>query len=482
MKTLNTMLLMALLGLHSGVQAAEIALPEMGDSAGELISPQEEFQIGQGFFWQLQNTTDLVEDPEVTTYIQSLGDRLVSHSDEPGRPFQFFMVPNPVINAFAAPGGFIGVNTGLLLAADTEDELASVLAHEISHVTQRHILRSFENYQRLTVPRTAALVAAALLGVASPAAGQAALLSVQAGTVQSQIDYTRAHEAEADNIGMQTLVASGFDPNAMPSFFEKLQQASRFYGGDSVPEFLRTHPVTTNRIAEARGRASQLRSQPALRDLKQFYLVKEKVRVMMAKDAADLIAFYEPAMKQAKGIQLDALHYGYAMALLKSNAFTRAREALTPLIKQDRDQLAYAILLADIELAVGNVAAALSIYEENQKLYPDDAALILKQVNVLLCLGCPVDAEKLLNTQLAFNQNPSAVYKLMAQAKKQMGQNSESHAWYAEYYYSAGRLKAAVDQLKLAAESAGHDEYQRAKIASRLREVENSLALMEQER
>jgi predicted Zn-dependent protease len=225
--------------------ALDIALPEMGDSAGELISPREEQEIGQAFFWRLQQSTDLVEDPEVNSYIQSLGYRLASNSNEPNLNYTFFVVPDATVNAFATPGGYVGVNSGLILTAANEDELASVMSHEIAHITQRHILRSFENSKRMTIPRTAAMIAAALLGAADPKAGSAAIMAVQAGSIQSQIDYTRANEAEADNIGMQTLVKSGFNPDAMPSFFEKLQQASRFYGGDAIPEFLRTHPVTT---------------------------------------------------------------------------------------------------------------------------------------------------------------------------------------------------------------------------------------------
>ena len=160
--------------------AAEIALPEIGDSAGALISPQQEYRIGQAFFWRLQQSVDLVDDPEVNHYIKSLGQRLVSNSDAPALPFKFFMVPDPRVNAFAAPGGFIGVNAGLLLTSQQEDELASVLAHEIAHVTQRHLLRSLEKQQQGSIPRAIALLSAALLAAVDPQAGVAALTVVQA--------------------------------------------------------------------------------------------------------------------------------------------------------------------------------------------------------------------------------------------------------------------------------------------------------------
>lgn len=464
----------------STATAMDIALPEMGDSAGAIISPRDEFQIGQAFFWRLQQSTELVSDPEVENYIQTLGYRLVSNSDDPARDFTFFVVPDPAINAFAAPGGFIGVNSGLLLAADTEDEVASVMAHEIAHVTQRHILRSIERNRRMTIPRTAAMIAAALLGVADPSVGSAAIMAVQAGDIQSQLDYSRAHESEADNIGMETLVASGFNPGAMPTFFEKLQQASRYFGGDAVPEFLRTHPVTSSRIADARGRAAQLKVQKHLGDELSFYLIKEKLRVLMAQNMGELLRHYDYALNQDDVSHKQAVQYGHALALLKKGDLTKARSIIQTLIDSDHERLAYQLAMADIEMAVGRVDAALAIYDENQRLYPDDQALSMKQVNALLRIGRPQQAANLLQAQLNLGNNSRDVYKLMAQAKGALGQKSQSHVWLAEFYYRSGLLRAAVDQLQLAAESAGRDEYQRARIASRLREVENAIAQMEQ--
>lgn len=468
-----------LLMLSTQLRAADIALPEMGDSAGALISPFEEFQIGQAFYWRLQQSVDLIEDPEINSYLSNLGYRLAASSDDPARTYTFFMVPDKSVNAFAAPGGFIGVNSGLILTAETEDEVASVLAHEIAHVTQRHILRSFDKSQRMSIPMTAAMIGAALLGVADPKMASAAMMAVQAGNVQMQLDYTRANEAEADNVGMQTLVRSGYDPQAMPSFFEKLQQQSRYYGGDAVPEFLRTHPVTLSRIAEARGRAVKYQTRTRLTDHLEFYLMREKLRVMMTDNVADLLTYYEKQVKDNASAS-PAIKYGYARALLKSGQFTLAREQLQPLIDKDRDRLTYQLTLADIELAVGRTASALAIYEDNQKLYPDDRALTLKQVTVLLQTGHARQAAQMLQKQLDLGEQSRELYQLLAQAQGDMGMQSQAHSALAEYYYLSGRLKSAADQLRLAAEAAGHDEYQRAKIASRLRQIENQLSLLEQ--
>lgn len=462
------------------IQAADIALPEIGDSAGALISPQQEYQIGQGFFWHLQQSVELVDDPEVNSYLQSLGYRLVANSDAPHLPFTFFMVPASSVNAFAAPGGFIGVHSGLLITSQTEDELASVLAHEIAHITQRHLLRSYEKAKQRSLPMTIGMIAAALLAAADRQAGAAAIMAVQAGGVQSQLNFTRANESEADNLGMLTLVRSGFDAQAMPTFFERLQQSSRFYTGNAVPEFLRTHPVTTSRIADARGRAVTYPLKRQLSDRLQFYLIREKLRVMLTSDIAQLIQLYASTLQTGNSSSETAARYGYSLALATVGDYHQARKVLQELIDQDDDRLSYQLALADIEIAVGRLSAALKIYQENQKLYPDDQALTLNQVKALLQADLPQQATPLLLRQLELGSPSGQLYKLLSQAKAEMGEKSQSHSWLAEYYYISGRLEQAADQLRLAADFAKGDEFQLAKINARLRNIEISLAQVEE--
>ncbi|HAD31600.1 MAG TPA: peptidase M48 Ste24p [Methylophaga sp.] len=458
----------------------DIALPEMGDSAGALVSPVEEYQVGQSFYWSLQQSVTLVDDPEVNSYINSLGHRLVTNSDDPGRSFTFFVVPDNSVNAFAAPGGFIGIHTGLMLTSEAESELASVMAHEIAHVTQRHILRNFERSKRMSIPMTAAMIAAALLGVADPSAGSAAIMAVQAGNVQMQLDYSRAHEAEADNLGMQTLVNAGFDPNAMPRFFERLQIAGRFYGGDQIPEFLRTHPITVSRIADARGRAANLEPRPQIRDTKKFYLMREKVRVMTSANLRELIKTYEDKLKENTTEDQSVTRYGYALALLKNSNYTQARDEINDLIDLDDNQLSYHLVLADIEIALGRMDAALAIYNDFQRVYPDDWALSIKQVQALLRANEPRKAITILQRQLDVGESSADLYRLLAKAYGDMGQKSKSHVWLAEHYHSSGQLMQAADQLRIAADYARGDEFELAKISSRLRQVETDIAMMEE--
>ena len=458
----------------------DIALPEMGDSAGALVSPVEEYQVGQSFYWSLQQSVTLVDDPEVNSYINSLGHRLVTNSDDPGRSFTFFVVPDNSVNAFAAPGGFIGIHTGLMLTSEAESELASVMAHEIAHVTQRHILRNFERSKRMSIPMTAAMIAAALLGVADPSAGSAAIMAVQAGNVQMQLDYSRAHEAEADNLGMQTLVNAGFDPNAMPRFFERLQIAGRFYGGNQIPEFLRTHPITVSRIADARGRAANLEPRPQIRDTKKFYLMREKVRVMISSNLRELIKTYEDKLKDNTAEDESVTRYGYALALLKNSNYTQARDEINDLIDLDDNQLSYHLVLADIEIALGRMDAALAIYNDFQRVYPDDWALSIKQVQALLRANQPRKAITILQRQLDVGESSADLYRLLAKAYGDMGQKSKSHVWLAEHYHSSGQLMQAADQLRIAADYARGDEFELAKISSRLRQIETDIAMMEE--
>lgn len=269
------------------IKANEIELPEIGDRSGATISPEQERDIGREFMRQLHNSVTIIDDPEIATYLQSLGYQLVANSDNRGQEFTFFIVQDSTINAFAAPGGYVGVHSELIKNTRTESELAAVMAHEIAHVTQHHLARAFEQGSRLSLPMAAAIVAAILLGMGTqnPDAGFAGMMAAQAGAAQLQINFTRSNEEEADRIGMQTLIRAGFDPFAMPAFFERLEQVSRYYGPEP-PEFLSTHPVTRNRIADATGRAEALVTTPQLtaRNQLQFYLMRSKLQVLTSDD------------------------------------------------------------------------------------------------------------------------------------------------------------------------------------------------------
>ncbi len=294
-------------------------LPEIGSSADATLTRDEEYQIGRMVVRSLRDQGQIVEDPEINDYVQNLGSRIAAQAQEGGQPFLFFVVKDNGINAFALPGGFIGVNHGLILATANESQLAGVLAHEIAHVTQRHIARSIRAQGRQSIASAAAILAAILIGAATGAsdAVQAGIAIAQGTAAQQRINFTRANEYEADRVGIGFLAASGFDPNSMADFFETLGRRSGLSVNSRVPEFLQTHPVSSNRIAEARGRAQQLRV--AVRPQQPTWaLVRERIRVVAAPADADIRPYY--AARRERGVLTPAERYGEALANLAAGS------------------------------------------------------------------------------------------------------------------------------------------------------------------
>ncbi|TQU13952.1 M48 family peptidase [Xanthomonas perforans] len=245
--------------------AQESRLPDIGSSAGELLTPARQAEYGRMMLAELRNYDYVLDDPLITDWLQTMGTRLGANSDQPQQPFTFFMLRDRQINAFATLGGYIAVNAGLVLTAEREDEVAAVLSHEIAHVTQQHVLRGVERAQRDQIPillgMLAAVVAAQQAGGNSKGDATMATITSAMGLMQQrQIDYTRSNESEADRLGIRTLARSGYDVDAMAGFFERMSVAMRANeGGYSAPDFLQTHPVTVTRISEAKSRAEQMK-------------------------------------------------------------------------------------------------------------------------------------------------------------------------------------------------------------------------------
>ncbi|CAH9015296.1 M48 family metalloprotease [Candidatus Nitrosacidococcus sp. I8] len=466
-----------LIGLR--VNADEIKLPEMGDHSAVTLSPEQERRIGQQFMQQLRGAVPIVDDPELTTYIQSLGYKLVAQSDNGGQNFTFFIIKNPTINAFAAPGGYIGIHSELILNTQTEGELAAVMAHEIAHITQHHLARSFEHSSRLSLPMTAAILAAIIAGAASgnPDAAMAGLIAAQAGSTQSQINTTRANEKEADRIGMQTLSKSGYDPFAMPSFFERLQQASRYYGLEP-PEILSSHPVTRNRIADAVGRAEKLVTNNTRQllvknenDLK-FYLMRARLQVLSSEDDSETVKYFNQSLKTGHYLNKEATQYGYALALDNAGNRNEAKRQILALLERDKDNLTYQLAFAEIEESIGQLKTAFDIYKKALDLYPSDYTIVINYTQALLRNNQPHIARDLLRAQMELGQKNGWTYLLLARAEENIGNQAESHRWMAEYYYDYGQIGMAISQLKLASKSIGNDFHEHSKIDARLRELE----------
>ncbi|MDD5227814.1 MAG: M48 family metalloprotease [Methylococcales bacterium] len=431
----------------------KIELPDMGDSAGALISPAEEKQFGEAFFRSLHNQVVINQDSEIQQYIQTIGEKLVAHSDTPNYPFHFFVVLENDINAFAGPGGYIGVNSGLILMTDAESELASVMAHEIAHVTQRHLYRSYEASSRLSIPMAAATLGAILLGTQSAAAGQAAIMAIQAGSVQFQIDFTREHEAEADRVGMQTLSNSTYDPRSMPTFFERLQQSTR-YSGQNVPEFLRTHPVTASRISDSRGRADNYpyKQYP---DSLTYQLIKTKLQVLLGNDSNDIRAILQARLHQGLPEQRTVAQYGLGLLALKTQNFAEAETIFQTLVKDNPEQSHYAAALARTALESNNYKLALTRYQKLATQFPDNDAIRLEYVGASLKTGDPSTAKNVLIALSPKTQKLPIFSQLLAQVYGDLNQPAESHRYLADYYFAIGETQQAILQLQLAQQIKG---------------------------
>lgn len=445
-------------------------LPDIGDPSGAIISPEQERRLGEAFMRSARSQLVFIEDPEINQYIQNLGYHLASNSDNPHLNFTFFIIDAPSINAFAAPGGFIGIHSGLFLTSQSEAELAAVLAHEIAHVTQRHLARTIEAASQMSLPRAATLLAAILLSTQSAQAGQAALATVAAGAYQQQINFTRANEQEADRLGMQVLHQSRFDPNAMPAFFGRMHQNSRLYG-DQIPEFLRTHPIDTSRIADAQARAEKYPKQ-LFDDSLEFHLIREKLRVLTQTNMLQTVAYFEGRLRNAQYRHREATLYGYALALLKNGRHDDADKILKQLRKTGNTRIGYVDAAAQIALAQRKSDQAIALYQDALELYPHNTQLTIGLAKTYLQTGAPAQAKQLLQEQLRFESISGTIYQLLARASKENKQPADAHYFQAEYFYYKDQLQLALEQLELAQKIEKTDFVQRAKIDARVKTIQ----------
>ncbi len=458
MKVNKNPLFLALLTFHllvSGTSIAkELQIPDMGDSTGALISPAQEKILGESFFRSIRTQLDISFDPDIQHYIQTIGQALVANSDNPTQEFYFFVVLSDDINAFAGPGGYIGINSGLILSSASESELASVMAHEIAHVTQRHIYRAYEASSRMSLPAAAAMIAAIIIATQAPEVGIGALSAIQAGSLQMQIDFTRDNEQEADRIGIKILERSGFDPRSMPTFFEKLQHASRYYG-EGAPEFLRTHPVTASRISDTRGRAEKYpyRQVP---DSQDYRLTKAKLRIGSDNTKLnDLITYFQNKLDQGTAEQRAAMQYGLGLTFIKKQQFKQAENIFLSLNKRYPKQREYLTALAQLAVDQQDFESAKKRYLQLQRQQPGNAEYQFEYISILLKSNQPRLALQHLKLIDYSNQQLPRYFLLLARSYGDLGQNIKLHRYMAEYFYATGQTNAAIMQIKLAQKDKG---------------------------
>ena len=418
---------------------------------------------------ELRNTVGIVDDPQIAEYVQRLGNKLIASSDTADYPFRFFVVESPTINAFAAPGGYVGFNTGLILAADSESELASVFAHEIAHVTQQHIARQIEISARSTPLAIAGFLAALLIGTQNANAGAAAAAAVQGAQAQNQLDFSRAFEREADRVGIRLLRRAGYDPQGMAEFFNKLQTASRYY--TRPPEFLSTHPVTTSRIAEARSFASESGYKQHASSL-DFYLTRAKIRVNQSRNPSQALQHFDAEIRKAHGAARAGASYGRALTLARIGRAGEARQELATLAGQFRKSLAIQVALAQAELAADQRKPAMRRLQSHFAANPNSAMLAHALAESQLQNQSARAALRVVEEHQRIAGTSAESEKLRARALAALGQQAESRIALAEHFYLQGLLGEAIGQLKLAAQVADLSFYQSSRIEARLADIE----------
>ncbi len=463
-------LLSLLLLLPQQVFSLDIKLPDMGDPADALMTPAAEKRLGRAFIRNLQQRERFIEEAVFEEYIESLGHRLAAKSDDPGRHFRFYLIENPVVNAFAAPDGHIGVYSGLVLTSESESELASVLAHEIAHVTQKHLFRTFYRAQQMSMPAAMALLAAVLIGVGGGGQfGQAAVAGIQAGMIQDQIDYTRHNEKEADRVGMDILSRSKYDPRAMPVFFKRMGRANQSYS-TKLPEFLRTHPVTTNRIADALGRAERYPYKQHNEDIR-YHLLRAWLKYRSFNRPSKAVAHFKDSLESGRYRNKEAQEYGYALALTHSRKYDQARTLLKRLLGKRSQMVEYRLALAQLEQNSGNKTEAARLIREGKKLHPNSKALALSYVELLEQNGNHKGAVNVLAKLIQQNPTDPNLYLKLSRATGKQGKNAEAHGYLAEHYYLQGQLKSGIHQLEIALREPKLSDYQAAKLAARLKTI-----------
>lgn len=420
-------------------------LPEIGASGFSSLSIEKERQIGNIMMRQLRASQPLINDPVLMEYINDLGNRLVRNADDVNYSFEFFLINNKELNAFAFFGGHVGIHGGLVTAADTESELASVIAHEISHVTQRHLARRMAAQSRTQPLSMAGLITGVLLTLVNPTVGMAALSTSIAASTQMGINYTRGNEKEADRVGIALLANSGFNPMGAPNFFAKMAEKYRYQS--KPPAMLLTHPLPESRISDARLRAQNLPSRPDTPSL-AFELTKARLTARYEGNPRDNIKKYQRILTKNQYVIREAAMYGLAISYYENKNFQQAVDILQILQRKDKNNLFYADVLTDCYIALKNFDGAIKMMAELNLLMPNNQVVALNYANVLAEAKQYRQAELILQDFIILNQNHYIANDLLMTIYRKQDKFALMHATKAEVYALLGAYRKAIDELQ----------------------------------
>ncbi|MDQ8037838.1 MAG: M48 family metalloprotease [Pedobacter sp.] len=457
---------------HAGQGSSD--LPELGDDVSSVISPEQEYRLGRTWLRQLRGSTPAVSDPVVQDYLEHLCYRLAFHSPLQNPDLSLIVIPDKSINAFAVPGGVVGINVGLLLNAETEAETAGVLGHELGHLSQRHFARQLASQKQNQWMYLGTLLASIALAAAGSGDGAYALgMGAQAAMVDNQLSYSRQYEQEADRIGMQTLVDSGMDPHAMPVFFQRLQRQSRMVG--NIPEFVLTHPLTESRIADTMARANQY-TQKLPQDSLDYQLVRVRLAAIYLADSGRGIAFFQQQLRELSpnSDRARANRLGLTIALARDRQYDKAREALAPLLQENPLRVDYLAAAADIELADRQYDAAIKLLTPAVTLNPDSYPLLVYYARAQIAANHPEQVIERLEAAARERSDDPQIWRLLVDAYTASKNTLGIYRSRAEVYFLNGDDNRALEQLRMAASGVRDNYPLTAKIQKRMREMQQA--------
>lgn len=439
-------------------------LPDIGTTAGNTLSIGQEMQMGDFYVRQLRGSAPLINDPLLNDYINQLGQRLVAHAWSVKTPFHFFLIRNDEINAFAFFGGNVVLHSALFRYTDNESQLASVMAHEISHVTQRHLARAMEEQQRNAPLTWVGALGSILLAMASPQAGMAALSGTLAGAQQGVISFTQQNEQEADRIGIQVLQRSGFDPEAMPNFLQKLADQSRF--SSKPPEILLTHPLPDSRLSDARNRANQMKPV-VVQSSQDYYMAKVRALGMYSTGQNQLTDDLLDTLNKGNTREQAAGQYGKTVQFLQAKSFANAKKIIAPLLAKQPDNVWYLDIMSDIDIGLNQPQQAISMLLA-AKGVSASAVVQLNLANAYVEAKQPAEASKILNRYTWAHKDDPNGWDLLAQASADQGLTDEEQAARAESLALNGQLDQAIRSLSSASASVPLGSLKQARYDARI--------------
>ena len=471
---LRKFLVLLLTAIAPCLLTAQPALPSLGDRISGTVSIEQEYALGQQFLTSIRRSAPTIPDPILNAYLESVTYKLASRSQLQDHRLSFVIIDSEALNAFAAPGGIIGVNTGLFLNARTEAEFASVMAHEIAHVSQRHFARGVDEAKNSRIPGMAALLASVIIMAPSDAShGTAAIAAVQGHALENQLRFSRSNETEADRVGQDTMFSAGFDPDGMSTLFERLLSINRF--GRRPPEFLLSHPLTEARVSASRGRASRYPSKRYSDNL-EYQIVRARVLGHYATDKANLVLECERLLEDSKSeFTREANRYALAIAYYENQQFAQASAALAPLLAKDPNRISYAVTQAEILTEQNEPGQAINFLQQHLAINPGNHALTIAYADALIEARSYTAAAEIMERHGLSRPNDFQLWFKLAETQGQAGNISKVHQARAEYFRLIGDYQNARRQFRAALQiesDNGISPAEEARLKQKIEEVE----------